>query len=385
MITSPSRKTSVTIHREAFAHNVNTLKALASKASFFCPMIKANAYGHGAVDLAHILVDLKIETLGVATVEEGLELRKAGISQPDILIFGFFNKEDFADLAAHHLTPVVPSLEQLRLLLNHFPKSHSFHFQLKLDTGMHRLGLDLEQIDQVIDLIDFKKSQLSGVCSHLACAEDFFAQKSTAKSQVTRFKTVVDHLGLEESAHLYNSLGLMASALEDSLPPYGVRPGISLYGVKQEFINLPPKLRAQWDSIRLKPVMFWESEIALVRELRLGESVSYGFTWTASKDSIVGVVPCGYADGFRRAWSNVAQVLVRGKKVPVIGRVCMDYFLVDLTDVDQEERPKIGEQVVILGPQGENNIDGEQLARWAQTVSYEIFTGVSPRVKRSYV
>jgi alanine racemase len=370
---------------ENFRHNLTVLKNI-NAGHFFCPMIKANAYGHGDVQLAKILREEGVAHIGVALVEEGVHLRQHGFRNQSVLVFNpIQNLETAKAIIENHLTPVISSFESLLLLeKNLINKKMSVH--LKFNTGMSRLGMpltDLEKIKKYFHRSSKLKIQVSGVCTHLHTGEDLGAAKSYSDKQLKLMGDVANELGhLTENIHVFNSCSLIAKGCLGIKSQFGSRPGISLYGIKPKILVRSTKAQKAWQKIVLKPVLQIESNIALVQKVKKGECISYNSGFIAKRNSTIGVVPVGYADGYSRCFSNVGKMLCRGDIIDVRGRVCMDFTMVDLTNLQEPRGGWVNEPVVILGRQKNNEITATQLAEIAHTNEYEIFTNISHRVPR---
>lgn len=372
-----SRGTFARIDLSVLRRNAQALRERLSPHAFFCPMVKANAYGHGAVAVAKELQDLRVDAVGVVTIEEAMELRQSGLTIP-ILILGTPAELRPELWREHKLTVVVSDLEVLRQI---YRTNVSIHIHLKLNTGMNRMGLLPSEIREALSLIESNpKVRLKGVLTHFLNGEDIQDAGGYSRKQIDLFRQVHADLGSRLlSWHLYNSASLLrllpATSNDPFLKTLGARPGISLYG------ETPFQ-----DSVSgLEPVLELHSQIAHFHSLRSGEVVSYGARWKADRPSIIGVVPIGYADGYPRILTNRAPMLVQGLKVPVVGTVCMDFVMIDLTDHPQRERMRRGEPVVVIGQQGDQRIRANDLAHLSGTIPYEILTGLGNRITRSYV
>lgn len=402
------RPTTATINLAALAHNFHVLKAAVAPGVFFCPMVKANAYGHGDVMVAKKLRSEGAENLGVALIEEALRLRQHG-DRGSILHFGMFDKTGADALLAHEITPVVSSRDGLETLIAAAKARRSLGksafdavaFHLELNTGMNRLGLDVREVKAFVQRLgevsgviagSEKLLKLAGVATHFSDGDDFGIEGGRTEAQLRLFRKAEKEIlagGIESfKIHVANSSAIRAlgEILSDTNTPYadiGARPGIALYGAEPDTTNAAP--------LGLQPVMSFESAIVHVQDIRQGERVSYGGRWTAPRDSRIGIIPCGYADGYRRAINAFSEtskaskpaVLIRGRRVPVTGTICMDYFMCDLTEVQGSVSP--GEKVTLIGSDQGESILATEVARWANTISYEIFTGISERVPRLYV
>lgn len=367
------RPTRLKIDLAALKHNLSLLKQ-ANGADFFCPMVKANAYGHGDVVIAQAIESVGTSALGVALVEEGLSLRTGGVKAP-ILVFAPFDKASASAMFTHQLTPVVTRFEDLDALAALKCKM-PISVHLKFNTGMCRLGFDSSELTQLrARLHELTHIQVAGVCTHLTHGHEAHLPEGQSQRQLQTLKAMAGDFPGVRHAHKSASLGALANHSQSKTPGIGARPGISIYGLPYEGRFIGPGL---------KPVLSWVSALARVHEIKAGESVSYGARWTAARPSWIGVVPVGYGDGYRRSLTG-AEVLFRGARVPVVGIVCMDYIHVDLTDVLRDGVPQAGEEIVLLGRQGTQEISAVELAEKAGTIAYEIVTSISSRVARQTV
>lgn len=380
-----NRRTFAEIHLKNIVYNFNLLKSLQKKSSsFFCPMIKSSAYGHGAIQVARSLIEAGAHNLGVAMVEEGVELRDHGIRDANVLIFGPFGSESINDIVDHRLTPVISNLDQLKMVAS---SGTNIDVHLKWNTGMNRLGLSSAEIPKVQEIINnYKKLQIKGLCTHLAVAEDYFSKDSFTLRQIRSFNEICTSFSyLNVPTHVLNSAGILAHYLSSSQEGLGGRPGIALYGVKPSLMDLSEEQQRNYDKLQLKPTMSLKSEIIGLHHLKKGERVSYGGTWCAPRSSTIGVLALGYADGYQRHLSNKGWALFRGRRVPIIGTVCMDYTMIDLSDVLELEDKAYREQVLLFGEDDTGFLPVEEVAGWINTIPYEIFTGISERVPRRYI
>ncbi len=363
------RKTVAEISLSNLRHNFKIIQSIVGESRFICPMVKANAYGHGDVAVSKALIAAGAERVGVCLAEEGMHLRKHGVSIP-ILVFDIFDDASAEEIIDHELTPVISTWIQLEGMAKAL-QSRLWPIHLKFNTGMNRLGFDLSDAQAVHDFIVSKKCfLLQGVCTHLRNGEDAGKSKSVSEAQLKRFLSL-EKIFSEEGIkfHALNSAALFSAS--SKYKKLGVRPGISLYSAET--------------NKKLRPVMSIKSEIVLSRFIEKGEKVSYSGKWTAKKKSVIGVVPIGYEDGYFRAFSNKTEMLFRGRRVPVIGTVCMDYTMVDLTKVCSGKLASVGEEIVVLGAQGAEEITAAELGKCASTISYEVLTSVGNRIPRVYV
>lgn len=374
------RPTWAEIDLNNLAANFNRIKQRVSPTARVMAVVKANAYGHGAVECARRLSREGADWFGVALPEEGIELRDAGITQPVLCLAGYWPGQAAACIR-HQLTPVVYRLEMIEAL-NQAAANASVvaDVHVKVDTGMGRLGVRFDQLSEFVAVLNqFRNVRIDGIMTHLAAADDASCQPLT-REQIQRFDEAVtifrDHGYRPTHLHLANSAGVYGHR-----ESWGnlVRPGGVLYGLWRDVLPLSTS------SPGLLPVMSLHSRICLLKWVPAGETIGYGCTFEASRRSLIATLPVGYHDGYMRGLSNRANVLVRGMFAPVVGRVSMDLTLIDVTNVAGVE---VDDQVTLLGWNRDNaelKIAAEDLARIAGTLSYEVTCGVSDRVTRVYV
>lgn len=369
------RPTLAKISSEAVKNNILNIRKLVGKEKYLCCMVKANAYGHDYRLISKVCQDEKIDSLGVVSVEEAIFIREGNINLP-ILVFGAFDLETLQVMKDLRITPVVSDELQWKILKKFNDKELAFHFEF--NTGMNRSGFRVEDANDLLE--DWKPTELKleGVCSHFLDGEDFLSDHGYSKIQINKFSNVKKLFASTGCIfHSYKSFpSIIAGETGNAAEIDGLRLGISLYGIS------PLKYHS---NILLEPVLKLVSKITSARIVKSGEVVSYGATWKAKKDSIVGTVPIGYGDGYHRSNSNKAHMLFRGQKVPQIGTICMDYTMVDLSEViDEKEIFDIinNEEVVIIGQQGEEEISAKSIAAWTNTIPYEVLTSISSRIPR---
>jgi alanine racemase len=373
------RPTWAEIDLDHLAANFNRVRQRVSPVARVMAVIKANAYGHGAVACARRLAREGADWFGVALPEEGVELRSAGVTQPVLCLGGFWPGQA-ATCIQHNLTPVVYHLDMIAALNQAAANAGVVaDVHLKVDTGMGRLGVRFDQLSEFVNtLAQFRNVRIDGIMSHLAAADDATCQPLT-HDQIQRFEDAVvvfrDHGYRPTHLHLANSAGIFGHR-----ESWGnmVRPGGVLYGLWRDVLSTS-------EDPGLLPVMSLHSRISLLKWVPPGETIGYGCTFEASRRSLIATLPVGYHDGYMRGLSNRAHVIVRGVYVPVVGRISMDLTLIDVTNVAGVE---LDDQVTLLGwnrQQPELNIHAEDLARIAGTLSYEVTCGVSERVPRVYV
>ncbi len=392
MTTKLFRNTSAEINRQALIANYRALKSLSGRDEFFCPMIKCNAYGHGAVRVGRWLSTEGVSCVGVALIEEALELRQAGLTQVDIFVFGIFQRDAARVIIDQNLVPVISTFEEIEFLRQALRQGETLKVHIKIDTGMRRLGFQPSQISEVRR--HFEKAsglRLSGLCTHLVSGDDVGCQVSRSAIQLEELFAIERLFGTQTLVkHALNSAGMInrmfSSEDNSSQTPYkglGSRPGIALYGGFDSRECASEKGK-KWVDSQLQPVMTLSAELIMIRDLKKGDSVSYGGTWQAGGPARIGVVSVGYGDGYCRAFSNRGKFLVGRHAVPVIGRVCMDYTMIDLSSLAEPEQPKVGDQLVIFGD-STKLLRAVDLAQDLDTISYEIMTGITARVPRREV
>lgn len=362
------------IDLDAIAHNVKGLKKHIGDKTELMAVVKANAYGHGAAQVAKVALESGASRLAVNRVIEGLELRRAGIDSP-ILLLGYATPEEAGSIVRSNLTPTVNTKELAFALSNEsVAKGKETPVHVKVDTGLGRFGLlPWEVEDFVRELIKLPGIFLEGIWTHFAAADE--EDKSYTYRQFNLYLEVVRKLEEEGISFPIHHVANSAATLD--LPEMHldmVRCGITIYGL------YPSKDVSR--SVQLRPAMSLKARVARLRTLPEGSSISYGRTYITTKPTPVALVPFGYGDGYHRLLSNRGEVLVRGKRAPVIGRVCMDQFAVDVSGI---EGVKEGEEVVIIGKQGDEEITVEDVASWAQTINYEVVTAIAARVPRVYL
>lgn len=368
------RPTIAYIDLSALAHNYRALRAALGQRVGVIAVVKADAYGHGAVPVARLLEGLGIRGLGVATVEEAVELRDGGIKSP-IMVMGAAFGSQHRTVIDYQLTPVVGDAIDVPLFATAAAAvgQDRFSIHIKVDTGMARLGVTTDKFEAFMRACANHASiRVDGLATHFACAEE--VDDKTTSHQLQKFIDCL-HCAQKMGAdpqwiHAANS----AACLRFTNTHFDlVRPGIVLYGVMPSQSMVP---------LSLKPVLTWQSRINALRHVPVGSPVSYGGTFVTTRPSVIATIPVGYADGYRRQLSNRAQVVVRQQRANVVGTVCMDLTMIDVTDIPGVA---VGDVVNLLGGGDACAVTPWELAQWAETIPYEIFVGISKRVPRSYV
>ena len=353
---------------DALEHNVRELKRQACGALLMA-IVKANAYGHGATGIARAALAAGADRLGVVCVDEGEELRRAGVTAP-ILVMGHTPVSQAERAVALDLTTTVGSHHFAEAVAQRaIERGVTIRVHLKVETGLNRYGLPPEQLLPLAESMRHLPGlDVEGLWTHFATGDE--PEKSYVQRQFRAFTAVADQLPWIRLRHVANTATVLDMP-ELSLDM--VRVGIGLYGCyPSEDVDRGTLLR---------PVMSLKSRVARLRRLDPGESVSYGCTWTAARPSVVALVMCGYGDGLRRTLSNKGSVLVRGRRAPIVGRIAMDMCVADVTEIPYVA---LDDEVVIIGRQRDDEISAEEVARLSDTISYETLTGITARVPRVY-
>ncbi len=367
------RPTFAEIDIAAIRQNVKSVVEKVAPAQVMA-VVKANGYGHGHVEVAKTAIEGGATSLGVATIEEGVALRKAGIAAP-ILVFGCFFSDHANRLVQHDLELSVFELNQAEALCRAAVSAKKLlNIHIKVDTGMGRAGIDWRQaVDFAMKISGFVNLNIKGLYTHFACADS--KNKDFTLQQIQRFQEVVDGLAaaglnvpLKHTANSGAILDVPASFFDM------VRLGVSMYGCY-------PSSETS-ESILLKPAMTLKSRIMALKNIEAGGSIGYNRTFKAKSNTKVAQIPIGYADGYNRKLSNRGVVLIRGKRYPVVGTVSMDQIMVEIGEKSQIE---IGDEVVLMGCQEGEEVSVYEISRLLETIPYEVITSISERVPRVYV
>ena len=351
-----SRPTYAEVSAELFLSNLNYLRSKLNN-EFFCPMIKANAYGHGDQLIARLAQMYGVEHLGVGTLEEGIQVRESGFAG-EVLIFAANYRNAMPLINKYNLRPVVSSFD-------HVEELNDIAVHIELNTAMHRMGFSLNEVEQIKHAMQQAKLEVIGIMTHFSNGMNIIKENSSAQRQMHVFKEFVSkHFSEVQFKHIHNSDANLASAgpLE-----FGARPGIALYGYSAK------------RNENIKPIMRLKTHIVKINTVKEGEGVSYGPIWRAKRDSKIAVLPIGYADGLRRSLSGQYQFKCNGQMISQVGLVCMDYCMVDITKLQGID---IGQEIVIFGEDKEMVY---QQAKLAKTIPYEVLTAISDRVPRILV
>ena len=363
------RPTWAEVNLDNLEYNFRRIKRLVKPTTKILVTVKADGYGHGLIPISKRLARCGVDFLGVASIDEGIKLREAGLRLP-ILILGLILKNDCKILFKYRLTPTVCD-KGLAVALNNTARSLAkpIKVHIKVDTGMGRIGVLHHEAKQLIKSISgLKYLAIEGLFTHFALAD---TDRDFTRHQIDLFDRLIGDLKKEginiPLIHAANSMGAVGYKMSHFNM---VRPGLIIYG-------LYPKQNL---GIKLKPVLSLKTKIMFIKKLPKGSGVSYGHEYFTDKDTRIAVLPIGYGDGYPRNLSNKGPVLIRGKRFKIAGRICMDQVMVDIGDFPARS----GDEVVLIGSQGKNKITAEELAKLSGTISYEIVCGLGSRIPRVY-
>jgi alanine racemase len=370
----------VEIDSSALIHNIHQFRRLIGEKRKLLAMVKANAYGHGILEVSRIAVRAGVDWLGVHSLEEGILLRKQGLTCP-ILVVGYVPLDGLKEAVAHDLRLTVynfETLDKLPPICRQLQKKAFLH--VKVETGTYRQGIMEE------DVLSFMKKAkespdlvLEGISSHFANIEDT-TDHAYAQSQLQNFKRVLRELEQNKVEILLKHMSCSASAILFPDTYFDmVRAGIGMYGLwpsKETFLSCSLQKR---EPLLLKPVLSWKTRIAQVKKVPKGSFIGYGCTYRVSRETTLAVLPMGYYDGYDRRLTNSSYVLIKGKRAPLRGRIAMDFIMVDATDIPEF---KLEDEVVLLGKDADDSITADDLASLLGTINYEIVTRINPLIPR---
>ena len=371
----------VEIDIAALQNNYQNIQETVGQQVRVMAVVKSDAYGHGLIECARAIYLVGGRTFGVAEVWEGIALRRANLSGEIVILLGG-SSESYGEIINHKLTPVVYDVDFITGLSDEAAgKNSQVKVHLKVDVGMGRLGILPAEVESYVSLIKrLPNISLSGILSHFPLADEAGASEKT-REQVSDFKNILAGLHINEMgtviAHIANSAALIyfpGTRLDM------IRPGISLYGYYPD--ASPARAKTAAPMLQLQPVMSFKTRVVQVKELDPGCGISYGHTFVTRRKSRIAVLPVGYADGYLRKLSNRAEVLIGGRRAPVCGRVCMNATMVDITDLPPVHA---GDEVVLLGHQGDAVITADEIAEWMDTISYEVLCLLGTFNERFYL
>jgi len=375
------KRTWAEVSLDAIKHNFNEIKNKVGGRAKICCVIKADGYGHGAVELSKLYEQLGADFFAVSNIDEGIEIREAGAKLP-IVILGFTPANEAKRLSEYNISQAVYSLEYAKMLSQACCEQNVVcKIHIKVDTGMSRIGFMCQEfprddysVEEIRTACTLKNLELEGMFTHFARADEY--DRSPAMVQLERyldFSRRVEEAGVEIPLHhCSNSAGIIRMP-EANLNI--VRAGITIYGIY-------PSSEVERDIVKLEPVMELKSHVTYVKDVPAGAAISYGGTYVADRKLRVATVPVGYADGYSRQLSNKGWVLIHGQKAPILGRVCMDQFMVDVTEIGDVKK---GDEVTLIGRDGDEFIGIEEIGDLCGRFSYEFACDISPRVPRVYI
>lgn len=342
----------------------------------YMAVVKANAYGHGAVEVSKQAIKSGAKWLAVAMPEEGAQLREAGIKAP-ILVLGAIDESAAKLIVEYDLTQTVFS-EDIVKLLNELGKKYDKRVpvHIKLDTGMGRIGIrDAKELVHFIEIIkNLPYIDHQGIFTHFATADE--KDKNFTQEQFNKFMDMLAMCKAHDIDFRYIHAANSAASIEYPNTYFDiVREGIAMYGYY-------PSTQIDTEKVVISPILEWHSKIVHIKEVETGCSIGYGRTFITDKNMKIATIPVGYADGYNRLLSNTGHVLVRGQKAPILGRICMDQTMIDISHIPGVTK---GDDVILIGSQGQNTITADDIAKLCHTISYEILTSISSRVERLYI
>ena len=358
------------IDLKALQNNIKIIRSMTGNIKLLT-IVKANAYGHGIIDMSRHLEKLNVDVLGVATVEEGVKIREAGIKMPIIVLFQHF-KNEAEDVCRYDLTPIISNdecLDNYDKFLKKYNKKLKLH--IKVDTGLNRMGAKPKDVLNLAKkVLSYDTLEIEGINTHYAASDTFdTVSKEFTENQIRVFNDVLNNLktnGIKiNNAHTANSAALLyyKNAYFDM-----VRAGIVVYGYTEKLHDFG-----------FKPILNLKSKVILTRKIKAGETVSYGMTWKANRDTNIAVIPIGYADGLSRKLSNNWEVKINGKYYPIIGKICMDIIIADIGNSDDVREE---DEVLIFGD--DERINANTMAKKIESISHEVLVRIGERVKRVY-
>lgn len=364
------------IDLDKIAHNVQQVRRLVGKRTEIMAVVKADAYGHGVLETVKTMIDNGASRIAVSMLDEAIQLRQIGIEIP-ILVLSHTNPKRVDELIHHNITQTVYSHDIAKALSAEAVRQGTkVKVHIKIDTGMTRVGFTpgYSAVKDVVEIHKLPGIIVEGIFTHFATADE--NDRSYTRHQAELFDIIINELNrigiLIPIRHVSNSAGIINYP---ELSMELVRPGIMLYGVY-------PGPEIDRTIISLKPAMTLKTSIAMIKTVEPNTSISYGRKFTTRRDTLIATIPVGYADGYSRLLSGKGRVLVNGQFAPVVGSICMDQCMVDITDIREEV--KVGDEVVLLGRQGDNEITADELADLIGTLSYEILCIIGKRVPRVY-
>lgn len=363
------------VSMEALLHNYKAIKSYINDGTKVCCVIKADGYGHGAIPVAKVLSEAGADSFAVAASQEAVALRKNGIKS-QILVLGYTGVDDYFDMVKHEITQTVFRLDMAKELSNvALQMNKKAHIHIKIDTGMGRVGFmpTAESVEIIREISELPMIEVDGFFTHFARADE--SDKTASDLQMEKFSQFVTMLNKKEipykDLHMSNSAGLMEMR---NAHFNMVRAGIAMYG-------LYPSEEVNKEALSLQPALSLKSNVILVKELPEGYPISYGGTYVTDKVTKVATIPVGYGDGYPRSLSSKGRVLIRGMEAKILGRVCMDQFMVDVSEIEGVQE---GDEAILIGKSGDQHITVEEIAEHMGTINYEVVCQLGKRIPRVY-
>lgn len=381
-------KTWVEIKSENIIHNINQFKKLIGPRVMLMSVIKSNAYGHGLVEIGKIAAKNGVDWLGVDSLDEALKIREARINLP-ILVLGYTLNSRLKEAMDNDISMIIYNDETVEAMSTIKTNNKNFKVHIKLETGTSRQGVLKEKLSSLIEKINNAGNiEIQGISTHYANIEDT-TDHSYAQKQLSAYSKIVDNIKGHKNIKIKHTACSAATILYPETYFDMVRVGISLYGLwsSKETLALAKSnggskkdfKKNKLSEFSLKPALTWKSIVAQIKNIKSGTPVSYGLTEKVNKDTRVAIIPVGYWDGYDRKLSSIGNVLIKGIRCKIIGRVCMNMIVVDACSVSNL---KVEEEIVLLGKQGEEEITAEEVAQKTDTINYEVVTRINPTIPR---
>ena len=356
-------------------NNIEEIKKKSSNSEII-GVVKANAYGHGAVEVSKVLLSCNIKKLAVANIVEAIELRENDINAP-IMLLGISEEFAIDELINHNVEPTVSTLKFAEKLNESAKeKGKIIKIHVAIDSGMGRIGFrnNTKDIEDIVSISNLSNLKIESIFSHFSTADSI--DKSYSSNQINIYNSILSKL--EEKGVTIDKKNLSNSAAIIDIPESHydyVRPGIIQYGYY-------PSNEVNKNDINIKPVLTWKTRVVHIKEVDENEYIGYGKTYKTSKKTVIATLPVGYADGYSRGLSNKGSVIIKGKLAPIIGNVCMDQFMIDVTNIEGVET---GDEVILLGSYGDIKFDADDMANILDTISYEVLCLIGRRAPRLYI
>jgi len=374
-------KTWVEITKKNILHNIGEIRSLLSGDTKFMAVVKSNAYGHGLLEVSNLCVgSKKVDWLGVDSIDEAMTLRRAKIKLP-ILVIGFIPFHRLNEAIKNNVSFVAYNIELLKYLSKNFPKNvgnKKAKIHLKIETGISRQGISDENLVAFVrEALKNKNILIEGAYTHFANVDDT-TDFSYANKQLDSYRKNIDKVEKLIKISIKHTASSAATINYPKTHFNMVRVGISMYGL---WSSRETKLSSKERNIKidLRPALTWKTLLVQIKKVVRGTPIGYGLTEKVKRDSVIGILPVGYWDGYDRGMSNIGEVLVRGERAKVLGRICMNMTIIDLTDIKDA---KLFDEVVLLGKQNKDDISADEIAGKLGTINYEIVTRISPQIKR---